>query len=164
MQPTEDQGARSARLPGELGAALGTLASASAAPYGFTLSVWSSGAVLTHFRGAPNVGDVFLFISGALAGFAVVGLLAHRPLRASQYAVHGERERVLAGLLHWFSVGIAVGAVVLIAQIQGWVAWPLSMFAATSLYLLGAALQLAVVSSRRGGPQRVSSRGDYRMQ
>ena len=113
---------------GELGAALGTLASASAAPYGFTLSVWSSGAILTHFRGAPNVGDVFLFIAGALAGFALVGFLAHRPLRAPQYAVHGERERVLAGLLHWFAVGIAVGSVVLISQIPSWVAWPLSMF------------------------------------
>lgn len=133
--------------PGRLSLALGTVASASAAPYGYTVSVWSSGAVLIHFRGAPNVGDVFLFIAGALSGFSAIALLAHRPLRHSGPMDPG-RERVLAGLLHWFSVGLAVGSVALIAQIQGWTAWPLSTFAATFLYLLGAAFQLAAVSAR----------------
>ncbi len=132
-----------------LGEALGTLASSSAAPYGYTISVWSSGAVLIHFRGAPNVGDVFLFAAGALAGFTVIGLVAHRRLGAIEEVASG-RERVLAGVLHWFAVGAAVGAVALIAQIPSWLAWPLSMFAATTLYLLGATVQLAAVTGRGG--------------
>ena len=142
-QPTQPK-----EMPGGFVLALGTLASVSAAPYGYTVSVWSSGAILIHFRGAPNVGDVFLFIAGALAGFTAVALLAHRPLRITSPMEPG-REGVLAGLLHWFSVGVAVGAVALIAQIGSWAAWPLSMFGATSLYLTGAALELAAVSARQ---------------
>lgn len=140
-----------------LGAALATFASASAAPYGFTLTVWSSGAILVHFHGAPTVADVFLFIAGSLAGFSLIGALAHRPLRTA-VTVHGEPERVLAGLLNWFSVGIAVGAVVVIAHLHRWIVWPLAMFVATSLYLLGAALQLAVVSAGRSRLRGPASR------
>ena len=138
------------RRSGNLGNALGTLASSSAAPYGYTISIWSSGAVLVHFRGAPNVGDVLLFAAGALAGFTVIGLLAHLRLEAIDEMVSG-RERVMAGVLHWFAVGAAIGAVALIAQISSWVAWPLAMFAATTVYLLGATLQLAAVTGRRRG-------------
>lgn len=133
-----------------LGNALGTLASSSAAPYGYTISVWSSGAVLIHFRGAPNVGDVLLFAAGALAGFTMIGLFAHRRLGTIEEMATG-RERVLAGILHWFAVGAAVGAVALIAQIPSWVAWPLAMFAATTLYLVGASMQLAAVTGRDHG-------------
>ncbi len=130
-----------------LGPALGTLASSSAAPYGYTISVWSSGAVLIHFRGAPNVGDVFLFAAGALAGFTLIGLVAHLRLGALD-EMPSERERILAGVLHWFAVGAAIGTVALIAQIPSWAAWPLAMFAATTVYLLGATLQLAAVTGR----------------
>ncbi|HEX3317239.1 MAG TPA: hypothetical protein VHR88_04425 [Solirubrobacteraceae bacterium] len=123
--------------------------SSSAAPYGYTISVWSSGAVLIHFRGPPNVGDVFGFAAGALAGFTVLGLFVHRCLRATE-AVHSSTERTLAGVLHWFAIGAALGAVALIAEIPSWVAWPLGMFTATTVYLVGASLQLALVSARSG--------------
>jgi hypothetical protein len=43
------------------GIAIGRIASASATPYGYTVSLWSSGALLIHFRGTPNVGDIYLF-------------------------------------------------------------------------------------------------------
>ena len=104
--------------------------------------------MLIHFRGAPNVGDVFLFAAGALASFTLIGLVAHRSLGMFEEMASG-RERVLTGVLHWFAVGAAVGAVALIAQIPSWAAWPLSMFAATTLYLLGATVQLAAITTRR---------------
>jgi hypothetical protein len=132
---------------GNLGHALGTLASASAGPYGYTLSVWSSGAVLIHFRGLPNVGDVLLFAGGGLAGFTLIGLMVHLRLEAVE-EIATMRERILAGVLHWFAVGAAIGVVALIAQIASWVAWPLAMFAATVVYLLGATVQLAAVAGR----------------
>jgi hypothetical protein len=123
--------------------ALGAIISSSAAPYGYTLSVWSSGAVLISARSIPSVGDVFLFASGALCAFNVLALLTSR-LGATRARGLGP-ERVITGALHWFGVGIAVGAAALIAQIPSWVAWPLGSFAATTLYLLGATIQLAVV-------------------
>jgi heme/copper-type cytochrome/quinol oxidase subunit 3 len=123
--------------------ALGAIVSSSAAPYGYTLSVWSSGAVLISARSIPSVGDVFLFAVGALCAFNVLALLTSR-LGATRARGLG-RERVITGALHWFAVGIALGAATLIAQIPSWVAWPLGSFAATTVYLLGATLQLAVV-------------------
>jgi hypothetical protein len=128
---------------------LNTLVSSSAAPYGYTISVWSSGAVLIHFRGPPNVGDVFLFAAGALAGFTLIGLLVHSRLGATD-ETHSATDRTLAGVLHWFAIGAALGAVALIAEIPSWVAWPLAMFTATTVYLLVASLELAGVSARSG--------------
>jgi hypothetical protein len=130
--------------------ALGAIVSASAAPYGYTVSLWSSGALLIHFRGTPNVGDVFLFAAGALAGFGLLGLFAHGSLKSNE-ALGSGPERVLAGILHWVSVGLAVGAVALLAQIPSWVAWPLGSFTATVLYLLLATAELAFVAIRSGG-------------
>ena len=130
------------------GMALGTIISASAAPYGYTVSLWSSGALLIHFRGAPDPGEVFLFAMGALVGFTVVGLSAAPALRMGPTTA-SLSERALSGALHWFSVGAATGAVALIAQIPGAVAWPLGAFAATTLYLFCSSLELAFVASRR---------------
>jgi hypothetical protein len=135
------------KSPSTAGIALGTVVSASAAPYGFTVSLWSSGALLIHFRGNPNVSDVFLFAAGALVGFGLVALGARQALQVSQ-PFEAASQRVLAGALHWFSVGAAIGAVALIAQIPSWVAWPAGSFAATTLFLVCSSLQLAFVASR----------------
>jgi hypothetical protein len=125
--------------------AFSTIVSVSAPPYGYTVSVWTSGAILMHFRSTPNVGDVFLFAAGALMGFALLGVAAHGTLRAAQPLGPGP-EWVRAGLLNWFAVGSALGVVTLIAEIPSWIAWPLGSFAATTLYIAVAGLQLAFVA------------------
>ena len=134
---------------GVLAASLGTVVAASAVPYGYTVSIWSSGAVLMHRLGTPNVLDVFLFVVGALIGFVALGLLAHGSLSRAELPAPGS-ERVHVGMLHWFAVGAAVGTVALLAEIPGRAAWGLGSFAATSLYMLGASLQLALVVGRTG--------------
>lgn len=131
----------------EFRAALGTIVSASAAPYGYTISLWSSGALLVRLHGLPTVAEIFLFLTGALVGFAVVGSLAHGALRTTMPLSPGQGH-VLTGLLHWFSVGLAVGSVALVAEVPGWIAWPLGSVIATSVYLLASSLQLAAVTAR----------------
>ncbi len=106
--------------------------------------------MLIHFRGNPSVGEIFLFAVGALAGFSLLGLRARPALRSSE-PIDGPGERIVAGVLHWFSVGAAVGSVALLAQIPGWVAWLLGSLAATTLFLLCSSLQLAFVARRSGG-------------
>lgn len=138
QQPTDSEHFR---------AALGTIVVGSALPYGYTVSIWSSGALLIHGEGFPGVVEVFLFFSGALLGFAAVGSFAHGVLRTRAPMVPSSGH-VLVGLLHWFSVGLAIGSVALIAEIPGGIAWPLGSFVATTLYLLGASVQLAVVTAR----------------
>jgi hypothetical protein len=131
-----------------LRAAFGTLVSTTAAPYGYTVAVWSSGSLLIHIHHTPDIGEVFLFAAGALAGFGLLGILARGSASRGAQLDHPP-DRVLSGVLNWFAVGIAIGAAALLAQIHCWVAWPLASFMATTLYLLGASLQLALVSRRQ---------------
>jgi hypothetical protein len=131
-----------------LRAALGTMVAASAAPYGYTISIWSSGAVLIRTHGIPHIAEIFAFLAGALSGFGLMGLLAHGAL-ANMESLDHPPDRVLAGALHWLAAGAAVGAVALMAELHGWEAWPLGAFAATTIYILGASAQLALVTTRR---------------
>lgn len=107
---------------------------------------------MIHFRGLPDVGEVFLFAAGALAGFSLLGLAAHRTLKMHDPLPPGPAG-VINGMLNWFAVGLAIGSVALLAQIASVAAWPLSSFAGTDLYLAGASLQLALVAGRRSNQQ-----------
>jgi hypothetical protein len=100
------------RYPGAVRAVTG----ASAMPYGYTVTVWSSGAVLMHAHGTPNVGDVFLFLAGALAGFAAVALAARAPSAAPLDVTRGEP--AIAGVLHAGAAGVAVGAAAFLALLR----------------------------------------------
>lgn len=121
----------------------------SAAPYGYTLTIWTSGAVVTHARGIPTALDAVLFLAGAVVGFAVVGALAHgsatRVLRAPQ-----EPTVRLWGGFHLPSVGLAIGGAALVAAVvHGALAWPLVGFLATCLYLVVLAAQFTIADARR---------------
>jgi hypothetical protein len=48
----------------------------SATAYGYTLTVWSAGAVLSYAYGPPSPPEVLAFFAGAVAAFALVGVLA----------------------------------------------------------------------------------------
>lgn len=149
VQPGEETPSAGATLR----AALATVVAASAAPYGYTITLWSSGSVVIASHGMPRIGEVFGFLAGALAGFGVMALLSHGTLGRAEL-LEDASDRVLAGTLHLLSVGAAVGAVVVIAEVDTWGVWPLSSFAATALYLLTASIQLSMVAIRRGGSAR----------
>jgi hypothetical protein len=138
----------SSRAGRSLQVAMGTIVAASAAPYGYTISIWSSGAVLMNSHGTPHVAEVFAFVAGALIGFGLMGLFARGGLTRAEPNEHAP-DRVLAGAMHWLAAGAAVGAAALVARIGGWEAWPLAAFAATAIYILGASVQLALVTRRR---------------
>lgn len=126
--------------------AFATTVSASAAPYGYTISIWSTGAMLIHFRGDPNVWQIFLFAAGAIAGYAILGALARVILRGAK-PLRSEPAKVEAGMFDWIAVGVSVGAAALIAQIPGWVAWPLASGVVTLLYITAVSLQLQLAAS-----------------
>lgn len=135
--------------PGALyGRALRTTVRASAAPYGYTVTVWTSGAALTHFHGLPAVGDLFLFLAGAVTAFAVVALISRAFATES---MEDQTPMLLVGAVHVLSIGSALGAVVGLANaISGDVAWLVGAFAATTIYLLVVALQLTLAALRAG--------------
>jgi hypothetical protein len=113
----------------------------SAGPYGYTLTVWTTGAVLIHARGIPTTLEALMFMAGAVAGFAVVGAAAYRsslPLRAKSVS-----HPVLWGSFHFIPVGASIGAAVIVAElVRGTKAWPLAGFTATAIYLTFVAAQI----------------------
>jgi uncharacterized YccA/Bax inhibitor family protein len=119
--------------------------SLSIAPYGYTLTVWTSGAVLTHARGIPNTGDALLFLVGAVGGFALVGVASFGRLTA-RVEIDARQPALWAGF-HVLSVGVAIGATTAIAHLlEDRGAWAIGGFAATLSYLVLLALQLALAT------------------
>jgi hypothetical protein len=113
----------------------------SAGPYGYTLTVWTTGAVLIHARGVPTTLEALLFMFGAVAAFSAVGAAAFR----SNPSVHGRATShpVLWGSFHFVPVAASVGAASLVAHfVQGAAAWPLAGFTAPAIYLTFVAAQI----------------------
>jgi hypothetical protein len=119
---------------------LQTVVARSAAPYGYTLTIWTAGAVTTHEEGIPSAAEAIMLLAGAVLGFALVGRFAYGgvaqvvdpPLRAVR----------LWGSFHLPSVALSTGLATLIAKtIHGSTAWPLVGLSATLTYLLALALQ-----------------------
>ena len=134
--------------------ALRATVAASAAPYGYTLTVWTSGAVLSHARGIPSAALALLFLAGAVAAYALIAGVAAGG--SQQRLVPEPAHAAVWGGLHLFSAGLAIGAATLVAHyVTDAAAWPLGGFLATACYLTASASQLAVAdAARRGGAQR----------
>ena len=55
---------------------LRTTVGASAAPYGYTLATWTTGAALVRAHEMPNSVEILGFVVGAVLAFALVVLVA----------------------------------------------------------------------------------------
>jgi uncharacterized membrane protein len=132
---------------GSLRRAFATMVSASAAPYGYTLTVWSAGALLIHFRGSPKVWEVFLFLTGAVVAFAALWLLGRGAIEDA-HSVSEQSARALAGALDLFAVGLAVGVAALMSMIPSWAAWPVTSMGVAAIYMVAGSLQLAVAEGQ----------------
>lgn len=126
-----------ARYRHSLRKAVGT----SAGPYGYTLTIWTTGAVLIHARGVPGTLEALLFMLGNVVGFALVGAAAFRsgPTGVS----HGTSHPVLWGSFHFVPVAASIGAASLVAAlVDGSAAWPVAGLVATSIYLVSVGAQI----------------------
>jgi len=126
---------------------LATIIPASAAPYGYTLAIWSSGALLLRSHGVPRVGDgpCSWGCDRWLRPARSTGDWGYRPREADR-AQASSRAR---GLLDWLALAAVVGAVYTIGGIHGCALWLLGPLAATILYLVIASVQLAVFAIHR---------------
>ena len=113
-------------------------------PYGYTVTVWSSGQVLIHHRGMPPVWMVFLFAGGAVAAFATLRALTPDPSGETAPQVGSTPHGARAVVIQAGAIGAAVGAAALVGLIPSTVAWPLGGFAATAVYLCGLSVESAL--------------------
>lgn len=116
--------------------------SMSLGPYGYTVTIWTSGGVLIHSRGAPSAIDALLFMLGAVSGYASVGIVSFGSAGARALTV---RPPAIWAGFHVVGIGMAIGAATLVAHgVHSTAAWPLGGFAVTAIYLLVLAAQLAL--------------------
>jgi hypothetical protein len=109
---------------------------ACGAPYGYTLSVWTSGALLISAHGLPNLFHALSFMVGSVAGYALVGALAFGNLGDPGDGAVG-RAPALWGNVHVLSIGGAILASYSASHfLSGNLAWPATGFAATAAYLV----------------------------
>jgi hypothetical protein len=126
---------------------LKTAVATSAAPYGYTLTIWTSGAVTTHARGIPAAWEALLFLAGAVLGFGVTAALAYgRPSEILASHEHGAVR--LWGGFHLVSVGLAIGATAMVAAvIKSPTAWMIVGFGSTLVYLVVIAAQFTLADA-----------------
>jgi hypothetical protein len=136
---------------------LRAVVAASAAPYGYTLTVWTAGAVTSHAQGLPSALDALLLLAGAVTGFAVVGAFAYGGINGVLAPRMRGEIRVWGGL-HLPSVGSSILLVSVVTQVtHGRLAWLLVGFTATSTYLLVIGLQFWLATHRGHVPEPQNS-------
>ena len=135
-------------LRGDYREHLRTAVGSSAAPYGYTLATWTTGAVLTHAYGIPTTTDALLFMTGAVLAFAILGVVAFGGM-GKRFA-HAPREAALWGSFHFLSVGAAIGAAALVGSLVDGraVGWALGPFASTTTYLMVLGAQFSAADRR----------------
>jgi hypothetical protein len=128
--------------------------SASAVPYGYTITIWSSGTVSVDVLGLPHLPEVLLFMAGAVAGFVAVkgaafgtaGVVTREP---------GAESIALWGVAHWVSAGAAIVLVWAADHVLGGtVSWAVAGFLATAVYLVLNAAQTTLAARRPARARR----------
>lgn len=118
----------------------------SAAPYGYTLTIFGAGSVADYIVGKPHVFEVLLYIAGAVLGFLLVGTIAYDRLTVRLRKPEPSPEAIW-GHAHVLSAGAAIGASWAFLQaLTSDVAWLIVGFLATSIYLFLNAVQATIAA------------------
>lgn len=127
--------------------ALQTALHGAGVPYGYAVTVWSSGAALAGEHGAPSTGEILLFALGATAAYGGLRLLTWETGGEAEKPLTRSPNLMRAGIVHLVSIGVAIAAALLAAQIPSSGAWALATFLATILYLGVSSVEVATVES-----------------
>jgi len=120
-------------------------------PYGYAITVWSTGSALTGEHGMASVDQIFLFAAGAVAAYGGLTFLTWDTEGEADQPLTRSPRRVRAGLVHVAAIGLAIASAVLIAKISSGVVWLLAPFAATLVYLAVSSVEVGLVEGERGG-------------
>ncbi len=131
--------------------------SRQASAYGFTLIVWSTGALASWELGSPGPVDVFAFLGGALVAMSSAVAFAFGPWRP--FKEQQPFRRPFSGM-HVPSVPVAAAAGFgVTAAVGGAAGYFFASFVAVAVYeaSLAGELALAVAPPPEGGPEEPPS-------
>lgn len=105
--------------------------------YGYTLSIWGSGSILSHVYGSPTIVQILLYVVGALVAFSVVLILTFDQLIVdesigSQIPVPSMLH--LIGTLGTLIVGVLLARAVSVTPLSSRVGFALVGFQVTFMY------------------------------
>lgn len=132
---------------------LRAVVAASAAPYGYTLTVWTAGAVTSHAVGIPSAFDALLLLAGAVLAFGAISAVAYGGVNGLLIPEARGPIRIWGGM-HLPSVGASILLVALVnSVVHGHAVWPLVGFTATATYLLVIGIQFRLATHREGAAE-----------
>lgn len=111
---------------------------------GYSISITAAFALLQTSRSDTGILAIFFFATGAVLAFAIIACLASGFFQ-EELEDESSNVKSLAGALSFLSVGLALGvAYVGGLLIPGLVAWPISAFLATVVYVASVGLELTM--------------------
>jgi len=118
-------------------------------PYGYAITVWSTGAALAAEHGTPSLIEIYLFAAGAVAAYGSLTFLTWATEGEAQHPLTRSPRRIRAGLLHIGAIALAITSAVLIARFSSGAVWLVAPLAATLLYLAVPSVEVALVERER---------------
>jgi hypothetical protein len=133
------------RISSGFGHGVRTALSNNLSAYGFSVMITASFGVISARLGSPTVGDVFLFVAGAVTAVTVVDVISSKGFR-NRMGSDPSDVVALGAALGYFSVGLAVGGAVLMAVLFGDnpVSWAAGPALACLIYLVLAGLEMTM--------------------
>ena len=81
-------------------------------PFGYTLTIWSSGAIAIGRYGFPNVGEIFAFLLGGITAYVILAFLSIPPApTASRLEVRRSTTLNVCGIVAAIAVSAIPGLV-----------------------------------------------------
>lgn len=101
-------------------------------PFGYTLTVWSAGAIATYRYGLPAQGHVYLFLLGA-----IVAYLACAAIAFPEYDLTPPARRAALAIVNVFAVAAAATVAFVVRLLENPAAgFALAGFAGSLVYIL----------------------------
>lgn len=116
----------------------------NAGAYGYSVMITCALAMLGAIHRSPDVGQIFLFVLGAVASFALIETVATRTFTR---ALDDEATKVIAlgSSLNLISIASAIGVAALAGSVLPTaLAWVGGAFVASATYLLVGAVEMSV--------------------
>ncbi len=121
--------------------------------YGYSVSITCAFALLQTSRSDTGALEIVVFAIGAVVAFALIAGVASGFFQ-EELEDQPSNVKSLAGALSFFSVGLALGAAYAVGTlIQGTVAWPVSAFLTTVVYVGSVGIELAVAHQISGSDE-----------